>query len=125
MKTRYTVVLSMIAGALLGATAIQGLHAQASKSRVFFITESDIVDQGSLGAYNAVVRPAVKAAGGDLVVSEKITSVIGEAPKRVGVSEWASVEKVKAWLDSPERKALAPQRDKAIKFSRQYIVEGQ
>jgi len=48
------------------------------------------------------------------VVSEKITSVIGEAPKRVGVSEWASVEKVKAWLDSPERKALAPPRDKAI-----------
>ena len=125
MKTKYTVALSMIAGAAIGAVAIQGLHAQASKSRVFFITESDIVDQGSLGAYNAVVRPAVKAAGGDLVVSEKITSVIGEVPKRVGVSEWPSVEKVKAWLDSPERKAVAPQRDKAIKFSRQYIVEGQ
>jgi uncharacterized protein (DUF1330 family) len=124
MKTRYTVVLSMIAGAAIGATAIQGLHAQASKSRVFFITESDIVDQGALGAYNEVVRPAVKAAGGDLIVSEKITSVIGAAPGRVGVSEWPSVEKVKAWLDSPERKAMAPQRDKAIKFSRQYIVEG-
>ena len=125
MKTKYTVALSMIAGVAIGALTIQGLHAQSSKSRVFFITESDIVDQGSLGAYNAVIRPAVKAAGGDLVVSEKLTSVIGEVPKRVGVSEWPSVEKVKAWLDSPERKALAPQRDKAIKFSRQYIVEGQ
>jgi hypothetical protein len=75
MKTKYTVALSMIAGAAIGALAIQGLHAQASKSRVFFITESDVVDQGSLGAYNAVIRPAVKAAGGDLVISEKITSV--------------------------------------------------
>src|SRR5262249_57961654 len=102
---KYTVALSMIAGVAIGALAIQGLHAQSPKSRVFFITESDIVDQGSLGAYNAVIRPAVKAAGGDLVVSEKLTSVIGEVPKRVGASEWPSVEQVKAWLDSPERKA--------------------
>lgn len=29
MKTQYTVALSMIAGAALGAAAIQGLHAQA------------------------------------------------------------------------------------------------
>jgi hypothetical protein len=28
MKTRYTIVLSMIAGAALGGAAIQGLHAQ-------------------------------------------------------------------------------------------------
>jgi hypothetical protein len=31
MKTRYTVVLSMIAGAAVGAAAIQGLHAQPSR----------------------------------------------------------------------------------------------
>jgi uncharacterized protein (DUF1330 family) len=114
----------MIAGAAFGAIAIQGLHAQASKSRVFFITESDIVDQSALGAYTSQVRPAVKAAGGDLVISDKIIPVIGEPAKRVGISEWESVDKVQAWLNSPERKALAPQRDKAIKFSRQYIVEG-
>jgi hypothetical protein len=29
MKTRYTVALSMLAGATLGAAAVQGLHAQA------------------------------------------------------------------------------------------------
>src|SRR5262249_54350714 len=125
MKTKYTVALSMIAGAAIGALAIQGLHAQASKSRVFFITESDIVDQGSLGAYNAVIRPAVKAAGGDLVVSEQTTAVRGEGYRGGGCSKGPGVEKVKAWLDSPERKALAPKRNRAINFPRQYIVEGQ
>jgi len=33
MKTHYTVALSMIAGAALGAAAIQGLHAQAKLRR--------------------------------------------------------------------------------------------
>ena len=38
MKTRYTVALSMIAGAALGAAAIQGLHAQA-KPPVYAVAE--------------------------------------------------------------------------------------
>jgi hypothetical protein len=37
MKTRYTVVLSMIAGAAVGAAAIQGLHAQA-KPKAYLVT---------------------------------------------------------------------------------------
>jgi hypothetical protein len=45
-------------------------------------------------------------------------------PKRVGVTEFESLDKAKAWIDSPERKVLAPQREKAVKFVRQYIVEG-
>ena len=59
MKTRYTVVLSMIAGAAVGAAAIQGLHAQAKK--VYMISESEIVgDRGALDAYNAQVQKALQ-----------------------------------------------------------------
>jgi hypothetical protein len=43
MKTRYTVVLSMIAGAALGGAAIQGLHAQA-KPPVYLVTEIDVTN---------------------------------------------------------------------------------
>ena len=43
MKTRYTVVLSMIAGAALGSAAIQALHAQA-KPPVYLITEIDVTN---------------------------------------------------------------------------------
>jgi uncharacterized protein (DUF1330 family) len=112
----------MIAGAALGAAAIQGLHAQAKK--VYFISESSILDRAGLDAYNTKVQDAIKKAGGTLVVSDKITAVVGDAPQRVGVSEWGSVEKAQAWINSTERKDLGPQRDKILKFTQQYIVEG-
>src|SRR5256885_14665445 len=62
MKTKYTVALSMIAGALLGATAIQGLHAQVKK--VYFISESEVVDRAAVPAWNTAVQKAIKDAGG-------------------------------------------------------------
>src|SRR5438067_583292 len=43
MKTWYTVVLSMIAGAALGSAAIQALHAQA-KPPVYLVTEIDVTN---------------------------------------------------------------------------------
>jgi uncharacterized protein (DUF1330 family) len=49
--------------------------------------------------------------------------LVGEPPKRFGVSEWESVEKAQAWYNSAERKALTPQREKAFKVTRQFIVE--
>jgi len=41
MKTRYTVALSMIAGAALGGAAIQGLHAQA-KLKAYSVAEIEV-----------------------------------------------------------------------------------
>jgi len=34
-----------------------------------------------------------------------------------------SVAKAQAWLDSAERKAMAPQRDKTLKFIQLFITE--
>ena len=127
MKTRYTVVLSMIAGAALGGAAIQGLHAQG-KPKAYLVTETEVLDRAVLeNTYFPQVREAAKAAGGNIEFippGEKIVAVVGDAPKRVGVSEWDSMEKAQAWIKSPERQALGPQRDKAQKVTRQYIVEG-
>jgi uncharacterized protein (DUF1330 family) len=83
------------------------------------------VDRAAVAAWNSQVQPAIKAAGGNLVVGEKVVAVLGGPPKRVGVTEFESLNKAEAWINSPERKALAPQREKAVKFTRQYIVEGQ
>jgi uncharacterized protein (DUF1330 family) len=71
------------------------------------------------------IRPAISKAGGNLVVSDKVIAVVGDAPQRVGVTEFPSMEKAQAWIDSAERKALTAQRDKAIKFTQQYIIEAQ
>ena len=123
MKTRYTVALSMIAGVALGATAIQGLHAQAKK--VYFISQSEVVDPAAVEGWNKTVRPIITKFGGNLMISDKVIAVLGTAPKRVGVTEFPTVEKAQAWADSKERADLEPQRNKAIKLTNQYIVEVQ
>ena len=124
MKTSYAVAVSMFVGAAIGAAAMGGVNAQVSKSKVYFISESEVLDRAGVTAYEAKLAPVIKAAGGNLTLGDKITPVLGDAPKRVGVTEFESAEKAQAWINSSERKALAQERDKAIKFVRQYIVEG-
>jgi uncharacterized protein (DUF1330 family) len=51
-------------------------------------------------------------------------AITGEAPKRVGISEWESMEKAQAWRNSAAWKDLAPQRDKVQKQIRVYVIEG-
>src|SRR5262245_66422049 len=127
MKTRYTVALSMIAGVALGAAAIQGLHAQAMP-KALLVTESEVVDRAAVPPYSSVLSPAMQAAGGQWAgggtgPSEKITAVVGDSPKRWGVVVFDNADKALGWLKSSGREAIAPQRNKAIKIIRQYVVE--
>jgi heme-degrading monooxygenase HmoA len=48
---------------------------------------------------------------------------VGEAPRNLVVSEWQSPAAAQAWLKSAELAALEPQRAKAYRVIRQYIVE--
>jgi len=122
MKTSLIAAMSLLVGAAIGAVATQGVNAQ-SKAKTYFISESEVVDSALVPAYEEKVSAAIKAAGGNLTLSRNIIPVLGDAPKRVGVTEFDTTEKARAWIDSAERKELAPQRDKAVKFVRQYIVE--
>ena len=124
MNTKYRLTLAVLAGAALGAAAVQGLHAQA-KPKAYIVTESDVIDAAALAAYVPQAQAAVRAAGGTpgIVASGKVVAVVGEPPKRFGVSEWQSVEAAQKWYNSAERKALTPQREKAFKITRQFIVE--
>src|SRR5262245_60485173 len=122
MKTRYAVALSMVAGVALGAAAIQGLHAQA-QPKAYLVTESEILDRSAVPPYGSVLSPAMQAAGGHWVgggtqPTEKITAVVGDPPRRIGVVEFENRDKAQAWLKSPEREGIAPQRNKAIKITR-------
>jgi uncharacterized protein (DUF1330 family) len=123
MNTKYKIALAMLVGAGLGAAAIQGLHAQA-KPKAYQVTESEILDAAAVAAYNPVIQAAQKAAGGrSLRTTGRIVANVGTAPKRVSISEWDSLDQARAWENSDARKNLGPQRDKAIKIIRQYIVE--
>jgi uncharacterized membrane protein YgdD (TMEM256/DUF423 family) len=92
MKTRYTVALSMLAGVALGAVAVQGLQAQA-KPKAYIVTETEVTDAAALAAYVPQAQAAARAAGGRpgiVPAGGKVVGLIGEPPKRFGVSEWES-----------------------------------
>jgi uncharacterized protein (DUF1330 family) len=127
MKTRYTVALSMIAGAALGGVAIQGLHAQA-KLKAYTVSELETIDAPAQQAYLPAARKAIEAAHGRALrtAAGKVVHIEGApAPKNVAIVEWDSVDdavtfyKSKAWTD------LAPQRDKTQKTIRRYAVEAE
>jgi uncharacterized protein (DUF1330 family) len=123
MKMNHKVAIALVAGAAIGAAAVQGLHAQG-KPKAYIVTESEIVDAAAAAAYGPRNQAAQQAAGGrSFRTTGKIIAVVGTPPKRVGISEWDNLEKAQAWNTSEERKKLDAERDKAIKIIRQYVVE--
>jgi uncharacterized protein (DUF1330 family) len=124
MKTRYTVALSMLAGAALGGAAIQGLHAQA-KPPVYTVSEIQITDLDAyLKEFAPVAQASIKAAGGKFVAGGPGTSLEGAPPAtRVTIQMWDSLEKAKAWRNGAEYKKAREIGDKYAKF-RAIAVEG-
>ena len=126
MHTKSKIVLALVAGVALGAAAVQGLHAQA-KPKAYLVTESEILDQAALDSYLPGVTSAMPAGGGRFLAGPgvtKATAIVGTAPQRFGIAEFDTVDQAQAWMKSPAREALAAQRNKAIKITRQLIVEG-
>src|SRR5262245_15923274 len=125
MKIQYTMVLSLLAGVVIGGVAVQGLHAQA-KPKAYVVTETEPLDDAAIAAYGPLIRAAIDAAGGRRLNTPggKTVAFVGTAPKRVAISEWESLEKAQAWINSDAFKKLAPQRDKAVKIIRSFAVEG-
>jgi uncharacterized protein (DUF1330 family) len=131
MKTHYTIALSMLAGAALGGAAIQGLHAQATPP-VYYVAEIDVTNPDAYGKeYAPKAQAIIKAAGGRLVAiggvagagAKTVTAFDGEAPKRVAIQVWDSMEKVKAWRANPEYIEARKIGEKYAKF-RSFAVEG-
>src|SRR5882724_11264227 len=125
MKPSFTVGLAIVAGAALGAAAVEGLHAQA-KPPVYQIVEIDVLNQDAyVNDYAPKAQAAIKAAGGKfLAAGGKTTTIEGEPPKaRVVIQQWDSVEKIQAYRDSAAFKDLVPLRNSLAKF-RTYAVEG-
>jgi uncharacterized protein (DUF1330 family) len=131
MKTQYTVAIAMLAGAAIGATAVNGLHAQA-KAPVYLVTEIDVSNPDAYGKeYAPKAQALIKAAGGHFVAlggaagagAGKVTAFDGEAPKRVAVQTWDSMEQYQAYRNSPGFKEVRQIGDKYAKF-RTFAVDG-
>ena len=91
MNRSSTIGIAMLTGAVLGAAAVQGLHAQA-KPPTYYISE---IDASNLDAYTKDYAPlaqaSIRASGGRLVAAgQTVTSFEGAPPaKRVAISVMA------------------------------------
>lgn len=120
MNTTSKIVIAAVAGAAVGAVAMQGLHAQ-SKLKAYSVTESELSGTASPD-FLATARKAIEAAHGR-PLDGRIVTLEGPAPKNVAIVEWDSGKdavtfyKSKAWAD------MAPEREKYQKAVRRYVVE--
>ena len=123
MKTTHTVALSLLAGITIGAVAIERLHAQ-STPKAYVVTEIEVINQEAQAAYLPKVAEVNKSTGGTyLARGGKIVALEGEAPKRVTIVAFDSLEKAQASRNSPAWTALSAERNKAIK-TKSYVTEG-
>ena len=130
MKTQYPIALAVATGFGLGAAAVQGLHAQA-KPPVYYIAEIDVSNPEAYAKeYAPKARAIIEAAGGRFLAiggagasGPRVTALDGEAPKRVVVQVWDSLEKIQTWYNSAEYKEARKIGEKYATF-RSFAVEG-
>jgi uncharacterized protein (DUF1330 family) len=124
MKTRFTVVLSVLAGAALGASAMQTLHAQA-KPLAYVVGEIDVTNPEAFAKeYLPNASKAIRDGGGKyLVGGGRSIAFYGEPPKRIAIMAFESLEKAEATFNSAGYKDAKAAGDKYARF-RIYAVEG-
>jgi uncharacterized protein (DUF1330 family) len=97
MKTRYTVILAMFAGAAMGASAIQAINAQQGPGAYAIVDIAEVSDPNLFKTLGPKAGPANEAFGGKFIVrTEAITPLDGTPPKRIVVIAFDSIEKAKA-----------------------------
>jgi len=126
MDTNYKVAVALIAGIAIGGIGTHGLNAQAKSKKAYTVSELETLDAKAAANVAGRIAQAQKSAGGHnfRTGGGKVTSMDGPAaPQRVAITEWDSVEKAQAFFKSKAWTDLAPDRDKAIKTIRRYVVE--
>ena len=123
MRTRYSIALSILVGAVFGVTATQTLRAQA-KPPAYIFTEFEILDQTALKEFSSKVAAVVKSSNAKYLVRRgRIVGLEGQAPKLFTVQVFDSMEKAKEFRNSKAWQELTPLREKALK-QRSFIAEG-
>jgi uncharacterized protein (DUF1330 family) len=132
MKQYVGLGLAMLAGGVIGAAAVTGLHAQA-KPPVYLVTEIDVTDPEAYGKEFAPRGQAsVKASGARFLViggaagagAKPITPMAGTPPKRFTIQVWDSMDALNAWYNGAEYQAALKIGEKYATF-RRFAVEGQ
>ncbi len=124
MTSTLKLTAAAICGAVVGAFAVQTLHAQA-KGPVYQITMQEVSNAEALAKeFVPVARETIKKNGGKVLGSSAPVMLDGKAPgNRVVVNQWPSMEVAKAWYSSAEYQKAREIGNKYAKFT-VMLVEG-
>lgn len=132
MKQYLGLGLGMLAGTLIGAAAVSGLHAQA-KPPVYLVTEIDVTNPDAYAKeFAPKAQATIKAAGGRFIAiggvagvgAKPVTALQGTPPKRITIQVWDSYDALKAWFNGADYQAALKIGEKYATF-RRYAIEGQ
>jgi uncharacterized protein (DUF1330 family) len=125
MKTRYAVILSMLAGAALGAVSVGGLNAQGKTPGAYVVIDiGKIKDAELFKTLLPKAGPSMAPYGAhNMIRTQKIEALDGTPPERFVVIAFDNAEKAKAWDASAATKEITAIRQKST-TSRAFIVEG-
>jgi uncharacterized protein (DUF1330 family) len=131
MKTNLKMMLAVLAGFAIGTAAAQAIRGQQVKTAPAYViaeVEKDPTkteDPTAAQKYKQEAPKTIAAFGGRyLIVSNKVQTVEGEAPKGyIVVIAFDSLEKARGWYYSPAYEAIKPLRQNSNK-SRILIIDG-
>jgi uncharacterized protein (DUF1330 family) len=126
MLAKYKIALALAAGLVLGASAIQVLHAQAKPSSyvVAMINVKD--EEGYKANFLKEAQKQIAEHGGKYIAGgfNKTTAFTGTAPNRVVILQFENIDKVKAWQDNGARELQEKAGAKYADFQYLLAVEG-
>jgi uncharacterized protein (DUF1330 family) len=123
MKSHYALSATLVAGVAMGAVLTTALRAQ-SPPPAYVVAEVAIHDADAFAReYAPRVAGTVQSYGGRFLTSGKLTPLEGNVPQRFVIIAFDSVEKARAWYDSPEYQPLLEIRKKTATTTL-FIAEG-
>lgn len=125
MKSNCELIIATIAGTVLGAAVVQGLHAQA-KPPAYVISEIDVTNKDAYAKeYVPMAQKALRESGQrPLASGGKTAAISGEPPKsRIVLSVFKNMDEAQAAYTSPAYVEARKIGDKYAKL-RIFVVEG-
>jgi uncharacterized protein (DUF1330 family) len=115
-----------LSGAVVGASLVGVLHAQATETPAYLVANIEQVnDAGTFAKYRAEVGKIEASFGGSAIVRGAPQAVDGSTlPKGdIVIIRFPSMKMLRDWWNSPAYSAIRPLREKAT-VGRIYAVEG-
>jgi len=129
MNVRYRTGLVMLTCVAIGALGSEALHGQP-RPPAYLIGQIDVSDaDGYAREYLPKAREIIKAHGGRLVAAagaaagSQVVAIDGDAPKRVVIYMYPSMEALQAWRNDPAYVEVRRVGERYARY-RTFAVEG-